>query len=1170
VLSVKGGPGPGPASATAAALALLLAAGAARAQEEEATDGLRTPERITVGASSSDQFLGQLAPDGKRVYLVSNRNIANEVLWLDVNSGSMKRLFDEGAETTWPRVSADGKRLLYVSFRDRASGQLCLRDLPEGGERRCLDEPGGAIQAEWISPTRIALVSRASIQGDLHLLEVTVGEKGTPLASRPLLERNLASPAITPDGRWLVYVPMERYAERVGSGFAARAGSRLEAVRLDQPDKVWPMAIDLPGLCGQPVFSRDGRFLYFTQFLDDSNRDGVIDAADNGVLFRVPFQGDAADAPVKAAAAFAEQLTDGRRNCQYPAPAAADLVATCSRRDGLDVFKLPLEGMVPSEWPNQRLWDEIDTASRREEQLLFYRHLLGRETVTRQRRRALVRLVLLHLEVDQFAAAELYARRLNELADPTNPGMGRPLGFLVAHRQARNGRDQAGSRFVEKARGYFAELAPKPEEKKAALALGHFVRSEIADDLGDKALARQELEAVKPEEQTSQAVFHVFYLRADAFYRSVGDREGLVSTLRKFATHATLEKEDRCDYARAMVRAMTRGVPAEAADQALAKEQAAGVDADSELGFALELGRAVLAIRNDDPSKEVREALAKIYKKQTRQDRRRAVVLDAVQRASALDAERVIEGLSLLYLEDVPAGSVERRAAVRLYQRATEGRAYRRLAKGRADKALEFFDAVVNKTGSYESLVEWLTLRLEGGATPELLLAELDKRPAKKGSQALRNVAEAFLIANSLPALDGEAHAKAIEKALAALKSTWSELRKDRVAQAIYGEVLHQGFLRSGDVAAAQRASNHYLVALDRARQSPRQMAAILGQLGMLHEQVGNWRIALGYLDEREKMPFLDDPTSLAVRLSRARVLLHVEREEQAAKVAEAALALVEKTPKLAEYRLIALDRAALYSLAAGRFARAVELYGQELPLLAGLPGPGGARNRLAVRLAHAAAAMGAGAPQQTLDDLAEVDRGLADPTLLPTLRWPHSTPEKVLRSYKLIASGLRAKSQAMLGQAEQAQRSLEERRALFEAQLKETEREEDARALALVDAQLADAARDRGDWPAAGMWIGKALQGADGVLTKTGATVDADGLRVLWLASDIKTANEAPVPIVDLARRLREAHQATVQRKDPAMRGYQRWLEVYLAIIGGAEAAGAKDAKDARPGAPR
>ena len=48
-----------------------------------------------------------------------------------------KLAFDEGADVTWPRLSPDGKRILYISFRDDAAGQLCVRDLPDK-HRRCL------------------------------------------------------------------------------------------------------------------------------------------------------------------------------------------------------------------------------------------------------------------------------------------------------------------------------------------------------------------------------------------------------------------------------------------------------------------------------------------------------------------------------------------------------------------------------------------------------------------------------------------------------------------------------------------------------------------------------------------------------------------------------------------------------------------------------------------------------------------------------------------------------------------------------------------------------------------------------------------------------------------------------------------------------------------------
>jgi Tol biopolymer transport system component len=196
--------------------------------QDEPAGGLRRPERITVGVG--DQYLGQLAPDGRTLYFLSNRNTRNEAFRQAVDEARVRRLFDEGADVSWPRVSPDGRNLLYISFRDRAAGQLCVRDLPAAGERRCLDDGETAVQAEWIDGERIALVSRLSITSDLGLREVKLGPR---LTGRALPHHNLISPAVSPDGRWLVYVPVEPYAQQVGPGFAAHAAPRLDVVRLD-------------------------------------------------------------------------------------------------------------------------------------------------------------------------------------------------------------------------------------------------------------------------------------------------------------------------------------------------------------------------------------------------------------------------------------------------------------------------------------------------------------------------------------------------------------------------------------------------------------------------------------------------------------------------------------------------------------------------------------------------------------------------------------------------------------------------------------------------------------------------------------------------------------------------------------------------------------------------
>jgi hypothetical protein len=119
------------------ALALAVCCIAARASADNVDDDdLRRPKRLTVGVS--DDLLGQLAPDGKTLYFVSNRDTTNQLFVQSLIDGRERQLFDEGADVTWPRVSADGRSLLYISFRENASGQLCVRRLPDGSDRRCL------------------------------------------------------------------------------------------------------------------------------------------------------------------------------------------------------------------------------------------------------------------------------------------------------------------------------------------------------------------------------------------------------------------------------------------------------------------------------------------------------------------------------------------------------------------------------------------------------------------------------------------------------------------------------------------------------------------------------------------------------------------------------------------------------------------------------------------------------------------------------------------------------------------------------------------------------------------------------------------------------------------------------------------------------------------------
>src|SRR5207244_1453876 len=124
----------------------------------------------------------------------------------------------------------------------------------------------------------------------------------------------------------------------------------------------------------------------------------------------------------------------------------------------------------------------------------------------------------------------------------------------------------------------------------------------------------------------------------------------------------------------------------------------------------------------------------------------------------------------------------------------------------------------------------------------------------------------------------------------------------------------------------------------------------------------GNYRIALGYLLARDKLPYSDNAEGLDVLLSKAQALLHVARDREAAAAGDAALEMIARNRQLARYKLLALDWAAIDNLAAGRFTRALALYDQEIALLSApnteaLEGAERAsRNRIVLRVARAAA----------------------------------------------------------------------------------------------------------------------------------------------------------------------------------------------------------------------
>jgi cellulose synthase operon protein C len=1177
------------AAPAAAAPAAPAAAPAAAAPAIVTPVGLVAPDRLTAGPAN--QFLGVVAAasggPARELYFASDEESTTQIYVQDLISGIPRLAFDELADVTWPRPSPDGRHLLYISYREDAAGDLCVREiLGEPGARRfgarhCLTGSGSAeLQAVWYPDSRtIAVVTRPGLHGDfeLHRLSISGGGGGGDGASSSarLVPGSISSPAISPDGNWLVTVPVERTSRVVGPSFLGRSTGALELTSLqerprgrgDKPAEPARLAFALPGASAMPAFSPDGKWLYFTQFLNDTNFDGSIDGNDHGVLFRAAFDGGTLAAP--------EQLSSAAWSCQYPIPAADRLITTCVQQGSLDVFALPPGGAIPDAWRAQpallteRIDDELTSSSDRWERLLLLAHRGATAEVLRE-------MIRLHLELGELQSALFYAERL-ERGDG-DAAAGAALRELAEQRRAERAleRGSLSAPFVTAARARLKRLAA------IAHPLAALAASEIYDTLGEEAAARAALEPVAPKVSTLRPEREdVKAVAPDPLVTSLyADR--LLSLYRDDPRYFELQRpvaEENLAQAEVFVRELLRG--ATAPERARRVERWLGrVDAYSDLAFLLELERS-LADLTPASQEQVRERVFQLYRKNKDLARRKALVGATVRRALTVDNEYLLYNFAESWVSYVPREKAERRRAERLYRDAVFERAYVEEARGNRGDARAHFYGVTLQTESLEAHAGFLEMRIAEGNDPA-------KDYPGSFSPVAIGYARAYLEARRLPQLfnDAAAHQRADAAAIRELTAIARVAPQRAEVHQLWGFVAYQRFLRTGDRLAAVEANAHALIALDLSRgdggtargDSPRARAAVLDLVGRIQAAVGNFGLALGWLEQRSKLPFASPRAQLSHCLAMARARYHTGDAVTAAADAERCVAMTANPDgEAARYRPLALDRAGLYHLAAGQPAAAAARYAELWPLVergagastrgqggtGGTGGTGGksatvvdeaARNKLTTRLGQASAALAMGAP--ALAFVAEAERLLALGAP-PARPGPYGREQPIQAlpadSYQLLLLGLRAQAHAQAGAFAAAGRVLGERRDAVARRLAAGDLDEDLYELALCEAQLASFAQ-RGGSPRATVveHLAAAHEHWLAWSTRTGTPVEDTGLAILTSAAELHLSSGVPMSQLgfDLAAELTASYTQLNLVRNPAWEAARSRIATYLTTM--------------------
>ncbi len=209
-----------------------------------------------------------VAPDGRTIVF----DLLGDIYVMPITGGEAKPLTHGLAWDFQPRFSPDGRHIAFIS--DAGGGEnVWVMDADGGNARqvtqekfRLLGNPAWSPDGRFIVARKHFTTRRSLGTGELWLYDVEAGGAGVQLVKRPneRYQKELGEPAFSPDGRYLYYTQ----AATPGDRFQYAVDSNKDIFHIKRLELATGKITDLvtgPGGAVRPTPSPDGRYLAFVR-----------------------------------------------------------------------------------------------------------------------------------------------------------------------------------------------------------------------------------------------------------------------------------------------------------------------------------------------------------------------------------------------------------------------------------------------------------------------------------------------------------------------------------------------------------------------------------------------------------------------------------------------------------------------------------------------------------------------------------------------------------------------------------------------------------------------------------------------------------------------------------------------------------------------------------------